>query len=335
MQRTYILGLVAAILIGVSGGIYWRDKQDQPSSASYISSTTDSSSTELAKLQAQYDADSARINGFSSNTTPLKPGSGSDPSIVKPNPSPTQAEVCLEPEHQDVTNYPPDVSDKISAANLAATAKALVGTQTVTANFKINLGTAFNTSALNQYFTTLSVTASDAQIIDALYKLYNPAAASLADQIYGDLSNGTGVSNDTAYGIINGAFHRINDSFGGSGGSVGILKSSNTDATYSYNYGPSFKGYILSAKVTGSITATIGSVGLRLNAGYEWRDNCLQSLATGLSAFRGSASPFANLQISLTDPKTGKIMRDYNLNFGLGDINNHKLVFSAGFSKSF
>ena len=341
MQRTYILGLVAAVFAGVLGGIFWLDVQKQPSGASYIASPAASSSAELATLQAQYDKDSATINALSGNKNSLTPGSGSgsgssnNPGVVKPNPSPTAAEICKEPEHLDTTNYPPDVSDKISAAQVAATAKALVGTQTVTANFKVNLGTTFNNPGLNQYFSTISVTATDAQIIDALYKLYNPAVAALGNQVFGDLSGGTGIANDTAYGIINGAFHKINDSFGGSSGSIGVLKSSNTDAEYSYNYGPSFKGYILSAKVTGSITATIGSVGLSLNAGYQWRDNCLQSLATGLSAFRGSASPFANLDILLKDPSSGKVMRDFKLNFGIGDTGNHKLSFQTGFSKTF
>ena len=334
MNRTYILALVAVLLVGVSGGFYWSDLQRQPAGASYIPTNTADAS--FAKDQATYAAGSAKVAALSGNSGTFSSDGTTLKSLATGSPIATaSAEVCKNPEHQDLTNYPPDVSDKITAANVAATAKALVGTQTTTVNFKVNVGTLFNVGGLKGYMTNLSVTASDAQIIDALYKLYNPAAIALGNQVYGDLSNGTGISNSTAYGIIDGAFHRINDAYGGTSGSVGILKSSSTDATYSFNYGPSFKGYILSAKVGGSITANIGSVGLSLSAGYRWRDDCLDALASGFSGFLGTTSPFVNVDVSMTDPKTGKVVRDWRLGFAISDPGNHQERFTAAFSKKF
>jgi|GEM_PF-6353926 len=342
MNRTYILGLVAAIVMVIAGGFYWYDYHNHSAGASYIVNTS-TSDPALVAAQAQFAKDSAIAESYSSgkgNLLPILSPSPSSSSTLAPGtpsskPSPTATQICKEAEHDDTINYPPDVADKITAADVIATAKELAGTQTVTANFKVNLGSLFNQAGLSQYFTTVSLTASDAQIIAALQKLYNPAAIALGNQVFGDLSSGTGITNDSAFGVINGAFHKINDYYGGSSGGIGVLKSSNTSASYTFNYGPSLQGYILSAKVSGSITASIGSVALGLNAGYMWRDNCLSSLATGITGFRGSASPFVNLDVSLTDPKSGKIIKDYKINLGIGDTGNHKLSFQSTFSKSF
>jgi len=180
----------------------------------------------------------------------------------------------------------------------------------------------------------VNLTLSDAQIIAGIEKLYNPSMLQLGNQVFGDLSNYTSITNAQTFAALEGTFHKIEEYWGGAGGDIKTLKSDNSSASWSYDYGPVLNGYDLTAKVQGSIFAQIGSVRVALGAGYVWSDDlCLDSLAHGLSSFLGSASPRVNLDVYLM--KNGKKVRDFKMEFNIVDPGKHQLGFSAQYSIKF
>ena len=295
LHRTYILALIAVLILGISGGIYWARAHQNDAGASSVATTAPTLDPELAANYSKYLSDSSNSSGSNS-------GSSSNGAPSKPTPSPILT--CDPPHFPDVISLPQSVTSVSTDARDQAADVAQQKTTQVVNTFAVKLPDVMKSAGgILSFLNTSNVGLTDQQIWNYAVQHYLDAPRiQLSTELFSDLNDGTIATNGTAFAVINGKLSKTKDYFGRSAASLATKK----DATYRpsdntvIDLGYAADGKKVSITFRGLAYANIGTIqvgaaaGINLSADYGWPLLCPEKGTRDMFTAFGSSATFGS-----------------------------------------